>query len=195
MNNFLNYHGFSAKELLEELENNFEFSISAPIDVDKIVVLLGIILDESMNFDEISTAGSVSIVDGRSAANAKIWINPIENSYPPRRRFTIAHEIGHLILHIKPEIGIKEFIDTKIKLNRRDYYWDKKEYEANNFAAQLLMPVDLINGYGKKIISSYKKRTEESKVPMTFFIEEMAEQFDVSETAMRFRLKNIGAIK
>ena len=187
----MDYHGLSAQNFLEKLASNSTFSVAAPINVDWIVTLLGVELNENINFDEISTAGSVSI----GSQNAVIWINPVENSYPPRRRFTIAHEIGHLILHMDPKVGVREFVDTKKTLNRRDSYWDLKEYEANNFAAQLLMPIELINEHGKRIIGTYKKRWNEEKMPILIFIEEMADLFEVSEPAMKYRLKNIGSIK
>nr|VFK14259.1 MAG: protein of unknown function (DUF955) [Candidatus Kentron sp. LPFa] len=191
VNAFLQYNGLSAQDFLEALAEKFsEFSVAPPIDVNRIIQLLGVKLDDSLDFDKSSTAGSVSIRE----SHAIIWINPIENNYMPRRRFTIAHEIGHLILHIDPEIGVREFIDTKKSLNRKDSYWDSKEYEANNFAAQLLMPVDLLSEHGEEIISSHESSLGNRKMPVSMFIEKMASRFEVSEPAMKFRLKNIGAI-
>nr|VFK52558.1 MAG: protein of unknown function (DUF955) [Candidatus Kentron sp. TC] len=191
---FLRYHGLSAQELLEKLDSESHgFSINAPINVNMMPGLLGVRLDESIKLtaDDISTAGSVTV----EVDSAVIWVNPIENQYPPRKRFTIAHEIGHLVLHIDPKTGVREFIDTKKTLARRDYHWDIKEYEANNFAAQLLMPIDLLNECGNRLISSYITKTGKDKMPTSAFILEMSDLFDVSEPAMRFRLKNIGAIK
>nr|VFJ72044.1 MAG: protein of unknown function (DUF955) [Candidatus Kentron sp. FM]VFJ72789.1 MAG: protein of unknown function (DUF955) [Candidatus Kentron sp. FM]VFK19643.1 MAG: protein of unknown function (DUF955) [Candidatus Kentron sp. FM] len=189
--NFLEYGGLSAQKFLERVEQVCDFTITPPIDVDKIVQLLDIRLTEDVDFDKISIAGSVSIKHG----HAVIWLNPMENNYSPRRRFTLAHELAHLILHIDPEIGIREFIDTGKTLNRKDSYWDSKEYEANNFAAQLLMPIDLLKEYGNNIIDSHKEETGDEKMPVTVFLGKMADLFNVSEPAMRFRLKNIGAIK
>nr|VFK30989.1 MAG: protein of unknown function (DUF955) [Candidatus Kentron sp. MB] len=191
---FLKYHGLSAQELLEKLDSESHgFSINVPINVNMIPGLLGAKLDESVKLtaNEISMAGSVTV----EVDNPVIWVNPIENLYPPRKRFTIAHEIGHLVLHIDPKTGVREFIDTKKTLTRRDYHWDIEEYEANNFAAQLLMPTDLLNECGNRIISSYIKKTKKDKMPTSAFMLEMSDLFDVSEPAMRFRLKNIGAIK
>ena len=188
---FAKYHRLSAKDFLAALADDYGFSVTPPIDVEKIVQLLGAKLDTSPDFDNLSTAGSVSL----SNEHARIWVNPLENNYEPRKRFTIAHEIGHLVLHIDPEIGVKEFIDTKKTLNRKDSYWDSKEYEANNFAAQLLMPVSLLKPHGKKIIDEYKKEHKKNSMPVSLFVNEMASLFNVSEPAMKFRLKNIGAIK
>ncbi len=191
-NEFTQYHGMSAKDFLRELSDKHGFDISPPIDLEKILELLNVKLDESIDFEKIDTAGSVSIRDGGVPT---VWVNPLENNYEPRKRFTIAHEIGHLIRHIDPDIGVREFIDTKKTLNRKDSYWDTKEYEANNFAARLLMPVDLLKEYGNNIISEYKTKTGKNGIPVKIFIDRMAELFHVSEPAMKYRLKNIGAIK
>lgn len=187
---FLNYHGLSAREFLLKLEEETDFLATAPIDLEKIISHIGVEIDYSVDLDKISTAGSVSIND----KNALIWINPLENAYEPRKRFTVAHEIGHLVRHIKPENGVKEFIDTKKTLNRMDSYWDSKEYEANNFAAQLLMPQKLLKQHGNQLISEYKGENEGKNMPLSVFIKKMATLFNVSEPAMNYRLKKIKAI-
>ncbi|MBK5929075.1 ImmA/IrrE family metallo-endopeptidase [Halochromatium salexigens] len=188
---FTKYHQLSAKDFLARLEKDHGFEVVPPINVERIVELVGARLDSSVDFENISAAGSVSIHNH----HARIWVNPLESSYEPRKRFTIAHEIGHLIQHIDPEIGVREFIDTKKTLNRKDSYWDSKEYEANNFAAQLLMPVSLLKKHGNEIIAQYKKKTGGSGMSVDLFIERMASLFNVSEPAMKYRLRNIGAIK
>ena len=189
---FIKYHGMTEKDFLEALSEEFEFPLEPPIDLIKILETLEIKLDESIDFDRIGTVGSVSIGEGGVPT---IWVNPIENDFEPRRRFTIAHELGHLIKHIDPEIGIKEFMDTEKTLNRKESYWDSKEYEANNFAARLLMPASLLKKHGNIIISEYKQETGKKGIPVDIFIEKMAKLFNVSKPAMRYRLKNIGAIK
>ena len=54
-----------------------------------------------------------------------------------REIFTLAHEIGHVVLHVD---GSTSFIDDHITLSGRST--DEKEQEANYFAACLLMPAD-----------------------------------------------------
>lgn len=46
-----------------------------------------------------------------------------------RKRFTIAHELGHILLHNESNFPVSEFRDDKIK-----------EKEANEFASEFLMP-------------------------------------------------------
>lgn len=89
--------------------------------------------------------------------------------YRPRQRFTIAHEIGHLLLH---PLGL---------MNREGFHkkGDPRETEANRFAADLLMPEWMLD-----------LGLEESKGN----INRMAEMFGVSSEAMYIRLSNTGRL-
>nr|VFJ62898.1 MAG: protein of unknown function (DUF955) [Candidatus Kentron sp. FW] len=190
MNHVTKYHGLPAHKLLERLRGDHDFEVTAPINLGRIAEILDIKIHEHIDIDNMDIIGSISV----KYLQPIIWLNPVENRYPPRKRFTIAHEIGHFILHINPIEGISEFRDTNKTLYRRDSYWDVTEYEANNFAASLLMPIPLINKHGDNIISSFKKRYND-KMPIDMFIEEMSSRFEVSDPAMKYRLKNLGAIK
>jgi hypothetical protein len=92
----------------------------------------------------------------------------------PRTRFTIFHELGHLILAHRRELhrgqnlqnGIKPYLDS--------------EWQADQFSAEALMPLDVIIRYG---LSSP---------------DEIQKQFGVSEPAAQRRydqLKKRGDIK
>lgn len=86
-----------------------------------------------------------------------------------RRRFTIAHEIGHFVLH-KSLIGDGIVEDA---LMRAQGFSSRIEYQANQFAADLLMPWHLI---------------EIAKTQGTESVEALAEAFQVSRDAMSIRL-------
>ncbi len=115
---FEEYSRLTAKELLEKLQDRFDFPIDAPIDVDKIANLLGVKVVDYIDEDNLSVTGSVSLRDNFPL----IWLNPIENQFPPRRRFTLAHELGHLLLHIN--LDSRYIKDVKQTLERKDTYWD-----------------------------------------------------------------------
>lgn len=70
-----------------------------------------------------------------------IGVNSLHHSN--RQRFTIAHECGHLLLH-KGEVHI----DRSFRINRRgavsSLAIDPEEIDANRFAAELLMPYDML---------------------------------------------------
>lgn len=102
-----------------------------------------------------------------------------------RQRFTIAHEIGHLVLHT-PTLGEPVHFDEIFM--RRDLRsaagTDPKEIEANLFAAELLMPAHMIADDLKTIAAEH---CSEEKL-----IEWMADDYQVSAQAMGIRLSNLG---
>lgn len=75
-----------------------------------------------------------------------IFVN--RDEYPLRQTFTIAHELGHKILH---EEWAKSS-DYKVLLrNADDQSDDPHEKEANAFAAHLLVPRILLDQYWKRL--------------------------------------------
>ena len=100
---------------------------------------------------------------------------------PTRQRFTIAHEIGHFQLHQGEPVHV-----DKIRVNFRDKSSETatnaEEIEANTFAAELLMPTDLIN----RDIQENELSIDEG------IIETLAKRYEVSPLAMTLRLINLG---
>jgi Zn-dependent peptidase ImmA (M78 family) len=169
-------------------EHNYDVLESAPpVDVDEIARLLRIKVTEHADPGAANTLGKITLNQDRPA---EIWINPAENAYGPRRRFTLAHEIAHFCMHRSADRH--EFIDTKSTMNRSESYWSSYESEANRFAAELLMPQQLIETMGRRVIDAYKAEHSVEKMPITRFIDEMAVKFRVSHPAMEFRLRNVG---
>lgn len=93
---------------------------------------------------------------------------------PIRQAFTVAHELGHLILHKKKQ-------DIFFRHQVKDFDGDSKENEkeANWFAASLLMPKEMIT----KAWEKYKS------------IELIAQYFGVSKQAAYWRLKNLELLR
>jgi Zn-dependent peptidase ImmA (M78 family) len=158
-----------------------------PIDVDEIARLLQIEVTEHADPGAANTIGKITL---SPEGPAKVWINPAENAYGPRRRFTLAHEIAHFCMHRSSDRH--EFIDDKSTMNRSESYWNSYESEANRFAAELLMPQQLIESLGRRVIDAYKAEHNTEKMPLTRFIDVMAAKFRVSHPAMEFRLRNVG---
>ena len=177
----------SANDLLTSLAKDENFAITAPIDINQIAESLNLKINYEMNLDD--TVGSISFCED----GAVITINQFENTFEPRRRFTLAHEIGHYCLHSSSDR--KEFVDNRKTMSRSGSYWDIYESEANHFAAELLMPKDLVVEKGKEIIESYLAGTSKEKMPAKQFIADMSSLFKTSNPAMEYRLKNLGFIK
>jgi hypothetical protein len=72
-------------------------------------------------------------------ARGEIWVNAGEaRLWPPRRRFTIGHELGHWVMHRTGQQALfcrRTSVDEKAAVQARDI-----EEEASAFAAALLMP-------------------------------------------------------
>lgn len=101
-----------------------------------------------------------------------------------REIFTLAHEIGHVMLHME---GSVSFIDDAVTISGRST--DEKEQEANYFAACLLMPEDEVSKFLDLEIEDF-----EQKGLTAMDIARIMSEFNVSfETALN-RLENIGKI-
>ena len=137
--------------------------------------------------------------------------------YPEREgryRFTVGHEAGHWELHrhlVVPEGQSSLVVDEAepnivCRAGRSD---DPKEWQANQFAAYLLMPKDLIykawqayrgslNPYvAKDEIADLSARWSlgEDETPTVGVARELAQVFRVSGQAMQIRLIGLGLIR
>lgn len=108
-----------------------------PVPVDEIAKQLGAEIRYSPFDGEL--AGMLVRGD---AGQIVIGVNSLHHIN--RQRFTIAHECGHLLLHKGKDVHI----DRTFRVNKRDEVSsqaiDPDEIEANRFAAELLMPYDMI---------------------------------------------------
>lgn len=164
-------------------------SAGGSIDVDKLATLLGIKVVRDYSLEDEDIVGQICFENDVPV----VKINPIQNSYNPRRRFTLAHEIGHYCLHSLD--SKKGFTDSRRSMSRSESYWDKYESEANAFAAELLIPIALVPQRGADIINRYKAENSTEGMPVNVFIERMADVFDVSSKAMQYRLASLGIAK
>jgi Zn-dependent peptidase ImmA (M78 family) len=140
------------------------------IDVENIARRLNInILRDEMP-DNISGA---FIIKGKKLT---LGVNASHSS--TRQRFTIAHEIGHYLLHSNETLHFDKNINDNEIFFRSDIS-SLSEVEANHFAAELLMPKDLVEIVISKGVTA---------------IEKLADLFNVSSDAMKYRLINLGIL-
>ncbi len=93
-----------------------------------------------------------------------------------RKRFTIAHEIGHFLL---PGHDQSDGVCTSMDLNRWSPAKQDYEQEANQFAAELLIPT----GIAKRIMAGL--------TPSLDALKEMATKFGTSLSATGWRYWNL----
>jgi predicted transcriptional regulator len=118
-----------------------------------------------------STSGSIEI-DGEG----KFVIYLAKHTSQERDRFTIAHELGHYVVHFLWPRKQGEHIE---KLAASRYGSGREEWEANWFAASFLMPV-----------APFAEAVERKEQD----IGAVAEQFKVSYSAAEIRAKALGLI-
>lgn len=153
------------------------FSLSTPVDLNKLILNLnGTIL-----YDTLELNGMDAMIKKRGESSFEIHLSSFQSDM--RKRFSIAHELGHLFLHMGYLIDIEKWntMDEKISFQRSNRF-TPKELEANEFAAILLMPE-----------SEFKKKSfEYLGMNDVFDIKAIAECFEVSVEAASLRGKKLG---
>ncbi|MEO8608829.1 MAG: ImmA/IrrE family metallo-endopeptidase [Chloroflexota bacterium] len=148
-----------------------------PVDVVSLVQQMGLNVAAQELEDKVS--GFLIIKNGQAA----IGVN--QNHHPNRQRFTVAHELGHYVLH---RTLSNIFVDSTLTFYRDTNSTDGKtlqEIQANAFAAELLMPETIIRDY---------LRTYEIDLYDARDVANLASKFGVSEQALTIRLVNLNLI-
>jgi Zn-dependent peptidase ImmA (M78 family) len=162
-----------AARLLEE--NNVR---RAPVPVDAIARTMGLDVRYAPTTDDVSGA---LIRNGKSAV---IAVNSAQHEN--RQRFTIAHEIGHFILHKRTERHFDEDFRIDYRNSVSSEATQRNEIEANAFAAALLMPGEFLK---RDFL-----RMKADEIDADHAIQTLAVRYKVSCRAMELRLLNLGFI-
>lgn len=150
------------------------FQQSSPIDVEGLIRALGIPLEKTIDLpDEV-----LGLVVPNGDGELKIIVSKKGHYF--RQRFTMAHELGHVLMHrdllAKGTNDTAAFRSTNTAAFYNPLILPSHETQANRFAANLLMPADLIR-------SEWPLHDPRLK--------EMAKAFQVSPAAMKIRLQGI----
>lgn len=153
------------EQLVNKILQAANFS-SPPIDVEKLAEF-----HFGLEFDWRPLA-DVNILAELSFAQKKIYMNEIHaDDFAANvglKNFTIAHELGHWVLHRK-------------SLNKSS---KQIEREADKFAVYLLMPENLVRAEFAKLNSRRLIQCLSAEIKL----ESMAQKFRVSRQAMSIRL-------
>ena len=109
------------------------------------------------------------------------------NHSETRQRFSVAHELGHLLMHPgRPYIAETDKpVRVSLRTKLPAYADPREEREANQFAAALLMPEELVQHWWDKFADEKGSSPERQ-------LEKMATKFGVSPQAMKYRVLNLG---
>ena len=145
-----------SKKLLGDFNNKTGHKLFAPIPVFDIIEYLGYDVD----FRKDGIYEDKNLLGGTLIDQKTIQINENLSDHEGRMNFTAAHEVGHIILHVPfyNEKHGKDVSEHKI-ISRKDggFEGTKKEpeeWQADKFAAFLLMPSELIK---KAFFKNYKR--------------------------------------
>jgi Zn-dependent peptidase ImmA (M78 family) len=146
---------------------------SIPVPLHSIADYLGVSIKYHPYEGEL--AGMIA----RTAQGAVVGINSLHPR--TRQRFTLAHELGHFLLH-----SFDVHIDTGFRVKRRDgtssLAVDPEEIEANRFAAELLMPFS-------RVLDDLIERDIDIESDEDIRI--LADRYQVSRQAMSIRISNL----
>lgn len=139
----------AARELFEQL------SLSVPVSAVAVARELGLHVD----YLPLKSISGIAV-----PSEQLILVSALQRN--GRRNFTVAHEVGHYILHTKENGCFSCVMDMRTRL--------PLEREANMFATELLMPVDAVKSLAANMC-----------------IRRMATYFRVSNQAMEIRVKEL----
>ena len=156
---FLNYD-----DLHTRLDNARLLRI--PVDIYGVAEFLGLEISEELMDEDLS--GYLEFKDG-------VWMIGVNSLHHiNRKRFTVAHEIAHYVLHRDPN---RNFVDKVFARRLADH--NPEERAAEGFAAKLLMPEDKIT-----------ERISDGETSL----QSLAKVFQVSALAMKYRVQTLGYI-
>lgn len=146
-----------------------------PVPVDRIAGQLGARIAYSNFNDEVS---GLLVRSGNS-----VVIGVHSEQAETRKRFTIAHEIGHLVMHASDqEVHVDKLFHVHLRSPASSTAEDVAEIEANAFAAALLMPEEMVRRDVGKLILDFEDPE---------LVQPLADRYVVSSQAMTFRLLNL----
>ena len=123
-----------------------------------------------------------------------------------RRNFTIAHEIGHLVLHIpliKSKIDNLTEFEESILLPSNDIILKRMESQANKFASYLLLPQ---KRFIKEIDTLFKQHNITKGILhwdiqtcniniVNIILGQMSQKFNVSKEVVKYRMLETGFLE
>ena len=172
--------GKEMRVLINELADAVRsyYGVEIPItDINTVV--------ENMGGCVIEKSSMESFSDGQiqKTGDDSFQIEISSHQTPERKNFTIAHELGHLFLHM----GFRIDADLWNAQDERVYYRKgntNEEYYANEFAAAFLMPE-----------MDYKRIMDDNTQGVTVNTQAIARYFNVSTGAASNRGKWLGYLQ
>lgn len=116
------------------------------------------------------------------------WVIVVNKTHgPTRKRFTIAHELGHLLLHaFKTPHADRRYRFRDARSSEGSAF---EEIQANQFAAELLMPRRMLMREVQNVDIDPAEEAHQERFEA--LVKELAERYEVSRQAMSIRLASL----
>lgn len=153
----------------------------APVPVEEIAHGIGALVQRVPADDDLS--GFLY----REPSNKAVIIGVNAKHSANRQNFTIGHELGHFVLHDIEDVHVDRGFTVRLRNATSSEGSSTEEKEANLFAAELLMPV--------KLIDRDIQEVDAVDLNDETVIAKFAERYGVSTQAMTFRLAYLNYIR
>jgi Zn-dependent peptidase ImmA (M78 family) len=149
---------------------------AAPVPIEDIVRARGITI-RTMDLKEVS---------GLVVRDGSVTVIGVNRAHPlTRRRFTIAHELAHALLHEGKEVRYDTDFRVDFRSEESSLGVNVEEMEANFFAASILMP--------RRFLEADPLMSDLDVEDATATVKMLAARYKVSTHAMSIRLGNLAA--
>lgn len=159
---------------------NLDFTANIPVNIEGLIRSYDIELDKNADLP----AGIHGQIERDASGQYKISIQKNDHYY--RKRFTMAHELGHFLYH-KEQIGNGVNDNRMYRSTNGRRIPDELEIEANKYAAAVLMPDDSVLEYARDrgVLSIQDGTIVEDA------LKELAIAFQVSTEAMTYKINKL----
>lgn len=190
----------------EQLNKIYSGNIPIPVPIEEIIENIQKISLEFEEYDE-------GLLGWSDIASNTIWINSklLEEENDYRLRFTMAHELGHCVLHKKYKDSFLSYRSDEDNDKANLFYknnYTRLEIQVNLFAANILMPYSACLKKWEEFTGSsspyFLKREQEryfaqirkgivdlSCITSVEIIQHMSETFQVSWKAAKIQLEQL----
>lgn len=181
------------RSVVKTLRESFPRGIEPPIDIDLVAEKQPLMGGFIFLTDFQAKFNTIAVLRNKSNGNFEIVVD--DGICWGRASFSIAHEIGHVVLHPQLYMGCYT-IEDSIELSKRikDSY-QRIEREANYFAGAILIPrktiFEDVQKLYKGILQGYAGDIKWEEVS-TMLCSALATRYRVSVQTMEIRLNQLG---
>lgn len=162
------------RRMPESLANTITRGVNAPVDVAKLAEKNGVVVLQKCGLEERGLAGL-------SLKNELHRVISVNSKYSKRRRrFMLAHELGHIMCSIEQRnIIVDSSYEKALTINGDDSH----EREATLFAISLLVP--------RRNLLNSMKNIDTKRIGFFEVVKMLAREYDVEEWVIMFRLARL----